>query len=199
MDIEKIHVQDVYEHISEHFDLTRYKQWKCVREFLSKIPDDELIYEAGCGNGKNMSKPNMYGSDICLNFVELCKSKGLNVKHNDICHLEEKDDTYDATMCIAVVHHLATRERRIEAIKELCRITKPTKPILIAVWSHEYNKDDNQDRMISWQKQDGTKYDRYYHYFTKDELEDIYKEIGVNIETIYEECGNWISIISKSS
>jgi tRNA (uracil-5-)-methyltransferase TRM9 len=38
-----------------------------------------------------------------------------------------------------VIHHFSSPERRIEALKELLRITQPGSPILVFVWAHEQN------------------------------------------------------------
>ncbi|EPT25059.1 methyltransferase domain-containing protein [Toxoplasma gondii ME49] len=41
----------------------------------------------------------------------------------------------DAVISIAVTHHLASEERRLRAIEELCRIARPGGLILITVWA----------------------------------------------------------------
>lgn len=193
-------VVNVYSSIASHFDRTRYSVWKCVKDFIGKLPVDSLIYEAGCGNGKNFIRPkNTSGCDSCQQFVNLCRLRGLNVKKGNILAIPEENDKYDATICIAVIHHLSTKNRRIAAIKELARITKFDAPILITVWSHEHNNpDDKQDRMITWKnRDDGITYERYYHYFNKEEIYDICTEAGVVIDNMYDECDNWIFIVRK--
>jgi SAM-dependent methyltransferase len=200
-DFERRTVVSVYSSIASDFDRTRYSVWKCVKDFIHGLPSNFLIYEAGCGNGKNFIRPkNTHGCDNCQQFVNLCKLRGLNVKHGDVTSIPEDNDKYDATMCIAVIHHLSTRERRVKAIKELARITKIDSPILITVWAHEYNNpDDTQDRMIPWKnRDDGITYDRYYHYFKKDEIYDLCTEANVIIDNMYDECDNWIFIVKKN-
>ena len=44
---------------------------------------------------------------------------------------------FDVTLCIAVLHHLATAERRLEGLKELVRITRPGGLVLVYVWALE--------------------------------------------------------------
>jgi len=42
----------------------------------------------------------------------------------DNLSLPYKDDCFDAVLSIAVIHHIATTERRVRAIRELARILR---------------------------------------------------------------------------
>lgn len=42
----------MYENIADHFDETRYSQWKAIDQFLTGLPDGSLLFDSGCGNGK---------------------------------------------------------------------------------------------------------------------------------------------------
>ena len=55
----------------------------------------------------------------------------------DNLSLPYKDDSFDAVMSIAVIHHIATTERRVRAIRELARILRVGGRIIISVWSME--------------------------------------------------------------
>ena len=50
-------------------------------------------------------------------------------------------NAFDACISIAVIHHLSTKERRENAIRELLRIVKPNGLVLIYVWAQEQSKD----------------------------------------------------------
>ena len=38
-------------------------------------------------------------------------------------HLFLQDDSFDAVLSIAVIHHIATTERRVRALRELARVS----------------------------------------------------------------------------
>ena len=48
-----------------------------------------------------------------------------------------RSSSCDAAICIAVMHHLSTRDRRIQCIRELGRIVRPGGSINIQAWAME--------------------------------------------------------------
>lgn len=56
-----------------------------------------------------------------------------------------RSSTADFCICIAVIHHLATEQRRIHAIGEIVRILRPGGQALIYVWA----KNQQQDEKLS--------------------------------------------------
>lgn len=57
-------------------------------------------------------------------------------------------------MSLAVVHHFATTERRVGALKELARILRIGGRVIITVWALEQKnrRFESQDVLIPWQK-----------------------------------------------
>ena len=180
MSIEEIYVKDVYNSIASSFDNTRYRPWTCVEEFLDTIPKDSIIGDIGCGNGKNMLYKDdclNYGCDFSESLVNICLQKGLNVICGDILNIPYKTESFDYTICIAVIHHLSTVEKRKKAIEELERVTKKGGKILVLVWAFEQEDDSRrkftiQDNFVDWRdKQQNLLGKRYYYVFQKNELE----------------------------
>ena len=203
MSIEDIHVKDVYDKIANEFDNTRYRPWTCVESFLNGIPTKSLIGDIGCGNGKNMLYRNdlvNYGCDFSKNLVNICLKKNLNVVYGNILDIPFETDTFDYTMCIAVIHHLSTVENRKKAIEELIRVTKTGGKILILVWALEQPEDSKrkfikQENMVKWKGKTGdTIADRYYYVFKENELESLIDD-KYHIEKSFYELGNWGVII----
>jgi ubiquinone/menaquinone biosynthesis C-methylase UbiE len=184
-------VKETYEVISDSFDKTRYKVWPCVANFLNSLEVNSYGLEVGCGNGKNMlyrKDLKIQGIDICNSFVQKCISKGLHVDLGTMTNLPYEDNSFDFVYCIAVLHHLETRELRSKAVQEMIRVCKPGGKIFILVWALEQEADskrkfETQDTYVSW-KDENTKtiaY-RFYHVYTKDELE---SEIKCSFEHIH--------------
>ena len=55
----------------------------------------------------------------------------------DNLRLPYRDNIFDAVISIGVIHHLTTRERRIQALKELARILCPGGKLMVYVWAME--------------------------------------------------------------
>lgn len=210
--LEEEYVQQVYDNIADNFSKTRYKVWETVAVFLDQIPSSSLVLDAGCGNGKNIlyrSDLDFIGIDKCSKFVEICCDRGLNAKKGCITELSFKDNYFDSVICIAVIHHLETSQRRLQAIMELIRVTKKNGKIFISLWtsveesiqatSNECkNLQNTNDFLIPWKIKNGPKYFRYYHLTDSIELEEIIKKLSpfVTIE-VEEKYGNFFLTLQK--
>jgi ubiquinone/menaquinone biosynthesis C-methylase UbiE len=140
--LETEHVAHVYESIASHWDRTRHSPWPQVEQFLLALERSALVADVGCGNGKYMTVArehsiNMLGSDLCVNLVEVCGEKALEASIADNMVLPYRDQMFDAAISIAVLHHFATRARRIRALQEVCRILKPGGQLLVQAWALE--------------------------------------------------------------
>ena len=88
--------------------------------------------------------------------------------------------------------------KRYAAISELKRITKKNGKIFILVWAFEQDTDskrkfENQDSMIPWKDKSGSIIAwRYYHLFTKKELQNLAGDAY-----IFYERSNWGAILTK--
>lgn len=188
INIEDTYVKDVYNDIASHFDLTRQYHWKSVKQFVNSLPVGSFIGDIGCGSGKNMNIRNdctFMGYDFSQSMVDVCRNKGLNVTYGDILDLPCQPNTFDHCLCIAVIHHLCTVDNRIKAIQQLSNVVKLNGKIFIQVWaetaydnikyksSYENQGFNNRDVLIPWHDKKGNVYQRYYHLFAKNELEQL--------------------------
>lgn len=129
----------------------------------------------------------------------------------------------DFALSIAVIHHLSTPTRRIEAVESILATLRPNSPTdplsddgaaggkaLIFVWALEqkssrrgWDEGDEQDVMVPWVtrstnaadgRDEAKTYHRYYHLYGRGELEDdIVKAGGIVLESGYEK-DNWWAI-----
>jgi SAM-dependent methyltransferase len=209
IELENEYVYNTYQNIADDFSSSRYKVWDSVKEFLDKIEVGSKILEVGCGNGKNLlyRKDDLqsYGCDISDEFVMICKERGLNVEKGNNINLNYETNYFDNTMSVAVIHHISSQERRIQAIKELVRVTKPGGIIFIEVWAMKQDKSSrfnftDQDILVPFKDKASRNIlgKRFYHIYKDGELE---KEIEIldNIKIIkkFYEKGNWGIILEK--
>lgn len=164
-----------------------------------------------------------YSRDSCRS-EELVKIASKHEPHStiiaDTLHLPHPARFFDFAISIAVVHHLSTPERRIEAIRSILETLKlPTQPgeagrVLIYAWALEqknsrrgWDANDEQDVMVPWvtttKAADGTVQSktvhRYYHLYRSGELErDITAAGGLVIDQGYEK-DNWWAIAETST
>ena len=227
---EETHVHQVYEQIASHFSATRFKPWPLVERFLKEQPDGAIGLDVGCGNGKHLTlNKNIFivGSDRSANLVAIASQHRPHAAlMADTLHLPHRPFFFDFAISIAVIHHLSTRERRVEAIKCVLGVLRRPggKPdaagggrALFYVWALEqrgsrrgWDHGDEQDIIVPWvMKQDSrdgvvptTKtFQRYYHLYQKGELdEDISRAGGTVVNSGYERDNWWaIAMLPSSS
>lgn len=221
---ERKYVLDTYSIIAPAFSHTRGYLWQCIQDGILAIQPHDIVIEVGCGNGKNIRsivRRDVYslGVDIIPYFLEETYVKGKteaclgsNIK------LPLRSGIAQMVWSVAVIHHLDSCTRRIQALHELLRIVAPGGHLLVVVWALEQEPESkrqfldkpgpcdesNQDRLIDWNNPEKTQtHYRYYHLFKKGELEGLLYDIPLfcnnftMCKTWYER-GNWV-IYSKRS
>lgn len=148
-DFEAQHVHKVYSEIAQKFSDTRYKPWPRVLDFVLKTPHGGILIDVGCGNGKNMGRlPKEagileIGCDRSVELLSFAAQRQLPVAACDILALPFRKGCADRVICIAVLHHLATAERRLQALRQMFNLLKPGEGrMLIYVWSTEFAKSE---------------------------------------------------------
>ncbi|XP_011869241.1 PREDICTED: uncharacterized protein LOC105562784 [Vollenhovia emeryi] len=166
--LEQAYVHEVYEQCAEK--TTQSKHWPRVYQFLQELEPGALVCDIGCGNGKYLSVNHSIfkiGVDRCKRFTDIAREKENEVLICDNLALPFREESFDAVLSIAVVHHFATTERRVHALKELARVLRIGGRLVISVWAMEqkHRKFESQDVLIPWPKShctsaasDGTKH-----------------------------------------
>jgi SAM-dependent methyltransferase len=103
-------------------------------------------------------------------------------------HLPLPDHTADVTACLAVLHHIATREGRRASVEELVRITKPDGIILATSWLQNPHGDETAtieggepgDRWMPWDGPDGQAL-RYVHFMQPGEWAELWMHPALEI------------------
>lgn len=197
--MENKYVHKTYNSISKEFHRTRYSLWQCVKRFLSELSDYSIVADVGIGNGKYAKYRHdlvYFGNDMCVNLLEYAKKNTQFLIQANGLSLPYRDDAFDATLSVAVLHHVSTYSRRKMFIDEMFRVTKPGGKIFFTVWALEQNVKDNWkslgngDFLIPWENNE----QRYYHLFTVHELHDLMKGLCYDV---YFEKDNWCVTAEK--
>jgi len=222
LEYESKHVHQVYEEIATHFSATRYKPWPVVDEFLRRLPTGAVGLDVGCGNGKYLPVNRdvfIVASDRSKTLVDIASQ---HQPHSavvaDTLYLPHPNSKFDFAISIAVIHHLSTRDRRIEALKVILQTLKPASQnddggqALIFVWALEqknsrrgWDTGHDQDVLVPWvlkpdhnaRPNSATTYHRYYHLYHEGELEEDAKTAGARIVQSGFDRDNWWIIMAR--
>ncbi|KAI1266244.1 uracil-5--methyltransferase TRM9 [Xylariaceae sp. FL1019] len=218
---EQEHVHSVYETIAGHFSSTRYKPWPFIASFLQdRVRTGFVGLDVGCGNGKYLAARrsgdvHMIGSDRSANLVAIARdynAHGHDVAVADSLALPFRRGCADFVLCIAVIHHMSTRERRVDALRRLLECTRRDGQVLVYVWALEqsssrrgWDENSDQDQLVPWvmkakQNKEGgdataadATYQRFYHLYREGELEEDMRTAGGRVlESGYERDNWWV-------
>lgn len=133
-------VADAYDdslphHVMDHYEAKRVAFIKSVTQPGSKVLD------VGCGTGvlaEALVKEgfDVTGLDPFLGMLKHVKARvpDLETVHGRGEALPFPDNTFDFTYCVAVMHHVASKENVRKTLLEMVRVTKPGGKIM--VWDH---------------------------------------------------------------
>lgn len=198
-----------YDLISKKFSQTRKHFWRGL-EFISDfVKDEDKILDYGCGNGRLMElfkdkKIEYLGVDVSEKLLFFARKKyseknflKINPKKTKTSF---KENQFNVIYSIAVFHHFPSEKYRKEIAEEFFRITKSNGTVIITVWNllqKKYRKNifknwklkiqgksklDWMDCEISFIDNQGKKFNRFHHAFTKRELKKLFSKAGFKVE-----------------
>lgn len=152
--LEGEHVTTVYNAIAPHFSATRFAIWPKVKEFVDSFPPGSLVADVGCGNGKYFGVRKdifVVGSDRAFNLAGVASQRLLPPINGGCCmngdvfvadavRLPVRPGVFDGVILIAVLHHISTRDRRRQLLKELLRLLKGGGRAMVTVWAFEQSE-----------------------------------------------------------
>ncbi|XP_053399795.1 alkylated DNA repair protein alkB homolog 8-like isoform X2 [Mercenaria mercenaria] len=188
-ELEKKHVYQVYEEIADHFSGTRHTPWPNIAEFLKQQAPGSLLVDIGCGNGKYFGvNKDLFeiGSDRSYNLAKIVQERNFQVYVGDILSIPLRDGVFDVCLCIAVIHHLSTEERRRRAVCELLKVLRPGGQALIYVWAMEQEVNKVKSKYL---KENKTSDKAEENSFSTHELSENLNECNGNSECTYHGTG----------
>ena len=194
----QIHAQD--------FSKSRFRIWPSVKELLDSLPPYSTVLDIGCGNGKNMlyrKDINMTGLEYSEALCEICINRGLNVVQGDARSLPFKDNSFDAIIMIAVIHHIPSDEH-YKVLNEISRVLKPNGKALITNWAVEQPPNSRRTftrglNMVTWKGKE----DKPLPYWVMDKeiAEEFIQKIpnGIICKNLKWSAGNWEHWLYRSN
>jgi len=184
--------REIWNALADSWTNLRVKPEKEVTEFSKRI-NSGLVLDAGCGNGRN----SLLFLEKKLKCVELDFSKTMireakkflkrrefdaNFIVASVTNLPFKSNVFSMIIFVRTLHDVETRKGRLKALSEVKRVGKK---IIISCW-HKWDRKlflvvlkhlFSSDVYIDWNYH-GKTYKRFYHLYTKKELERDLKEAG---------------------
>ena len=132
------------------------KYWsEVVRDFVNyyKLEKNARILDVGCGKGfmlydfkKQFPNFMIYGIDISDYAIEnSLEDVRQNLKVGSCDDIPFKDNYFDLVISINTIHNL-DKEGCARSLKEICRVSKKNKFIIVDA----YSNDEEKKRMYSW-------------------------------------------------
>lgn len=163
---ERNHVHNVYDAIAVQWNHTRGKRnviWPGATNFIQTLLPGSIIADVGCGDGKYFetcrnSGHFVIGTDISIPLLQTTSLSGRNSSSADSAVTHKTDvvgadcirmpftsSCFDAVLCIAVMHHLSTVERRKQCLRELRRLLVHNGIAMIQAWALEQERDSRHN------------------------------------------------------
>ena len=168
---------------------TRYRTnvMRDVYSFAATVPEKTKlrILDVGCGNGRNLPpfrRHALCGVDFSPAMIRcaraFCRQRGLKVRLRvaNITKLPYRKNTFDVVLSIAMLHHVAPGAQR-RALAEMRRVLAPGGRLFLTVWY----KRGGSARSVPWLPKTKA-YQRYYYFFSKNELVTLMKKCGFTVE-----------------
>jgi len=140
-----------YDKIAQEFSATRWRIWE-EAEFLFNdyVMPGEKVLDLGCGNGRFFEflkdKDIHYiGVDFSEKLIEIAKNKYPKLKFEvaNALNLPFPNNYFDKIYSIAVLHHIPSKQFRLQFLQEARRVLKSNGLLILTVWEPKSKKNLN--------------------------------------------------------
>jgi len=181
----------IWNKIAPSWNKVRQKTPEIVTNFLKDCSGN--ILDLGCGSGRNCINLGNKKKYFCVDFSRrMLKYAKINLKKNKIngefiksesYNIPFKDNFFDHSICIAVLHCIKTKENRIKTINEMYRTLKKGQTGLISVWSKNSKilKNKPKESEITW-KLKRNSVNRFNYTYEEEELRNELESVGFKVK-----------------
>jgi alkylated DNA repair protein alkB family protein 8 len=201
-----------YDAIAPEFAATRTSPWPEMARIAPVVPVGGRVLDVGCGNGRAYqlfagSAIEYDGLDVSAELIAIARREHqdqlITFRVGSVLALPYEDETFDAVLMIASLHHVPSAALRRRALEEGRRVLKPGGSLFMTNWDlwgwsrlkrrlswmagnllkmavgrSEY---DWNDSLIPWKRGVKVPVQRYYHCFTLGELARLCRQAGFEV------------------
>ena len=154
------------------------------------MPKGAKIFEIGSADGANAKYIEKLGykmiaSDVAEDFINSIKSKGLKAIKFNILE-NEFDEKYSAIFCWRVFVHF-TKNDALKVLKKVYDILEKDGLFIFNAINRETR--DVEEEWVDFPNEYHMEAERYYKYFSEQELNEIISSIGYKIHAFHKEGG----------
>ncbi|NLE44096.1 MAG: class I SAM-dependent methyltransferase [Chloroflexi bacterium] len=211
--------QRFYAAFAESFSSSRSVFDPSLACILPYVPARARLLDAGCGNGRlarilDRERPSStyLGLDAATGLLEIAQHEAQNLAHISaqfqVADLTEPGWSkglpgapFDVAVCLAVLHHIPSFERRAAVVQEMASITKRNGALIVSAWQFmdhprlrrkvvpwqcagiAPNSVDPGDYLLNWQR-DGYGL-RYCHLIDEREMSALAAAAGMEVTSTY--------------
>jgi len=199
-----------YNRIAQVFNKTRNYIPPDLEILKTYVQPGDRVLDLGCGNGRlyeiMQGMTDYYGADVSEKIIEIAREKYPKAKFfiTDPLSLPFEDNFFDKVFCLSVFHHIPSQRFRLKFLKEINRVLKPDRVLILTVWNLWPKKKIRHllfkytllkligksrlgffDIMLPWKNGQGeTIINRYIHVFRRGELNKLLKKAGFKVQEV---------------
>jgi len=158
-----------------------------INDFVRFLKPKSRVLDAGCGFGRDTNLLtqkglNVVGLDLSSGLIQIAKKKlpQINFIEGNFLTLPFNDKYFDGVWAHASLVHLESVVDVKKALKEFNRVLKPEGILHLTVRTNIYGN------KFGTEKDKNTNTDRFFQYFSKDEIEILTKKSGFSTIKLYQ-------------
>lgn len=194
-----------YNLIARQFSSTRRFIWRGLESLSQYVLPREKVLDLGCGNGRLLQifkdiDIDYIGVDSSEKLIEIARRiyPGTRFQVANAINLAFPNNCFDKVYSVAVLHHIPSKELRLQFLRGVLRVLKPGGLLVLTVWDLGNlrgwklnlkfgilkilgkSKLDFNDVFVPW----GKTCQRYIHCFTKRELKKLAAGAGFKVKEV---------------
>lgn len=203
-------LKNTYNKIAEdwHKDHQSDNWWyEGVDKYVSFFKKGDSVLDVGCGCGTKSKYLiekglNVTGIDFSENFIDIARKEVIGGEFLvlDMNNVDKLEKTFDGIFIQAVLLHIPKKEVG-NLLKEIMQKLKIGGYLYVAV---KEKRDGGVDEEIKKENDYGYEYERFFSYFTLDEIKNYFKDVGLRVIFENKELPsrdtrktNWIQVIGQ--